>query len=61
MILKTEHYPERGIMYNVNRGVNTDGTKSDYAKVNISFSISFRIKDYREIENKEFGQFLMKL
>ena len=33
MILKTEHYPERGIMYDVNRGVNQDGSKKNHAKV----------------------------
>ena len=39
MILKTEHYPERGIMYNVNRGVNIDGTKANHAKVRFDHSV----------------------
>ena len=39
MILKTEHYPERGIMYQVNRGVNTDGTKANHAKVRFDHSV----------------------
>ena len=39
MILKTEHYPERGIMYQVNRGVNSDGTKANHAKVRFDHSV----------------------
>ena len=39
MILKTEHYPERGIMYQVNRGVNTDGTIANHAKVRFDHSV----------------------
>ena len=39
MILKTEHYPERGIMYQVNRGVNIDGTKANHAKVRFDHSV----------------------
>ena len=39
MILKTEHYPERGIMYQANRGVNTDGTKAKHAKVRFDHSV----------------------
>lgn len=39
MILKTENYPERGIMYNVNWGVNTDGTKANHAKVRFDHSV----------------------